>query len=93
MPLDWCDALDEDPDVLRRSWLFPVLNCTKSGDEGCDGRLGDEFAWLRLDGEDGRLFPLFCDSVRCKDIGSGLPSKEGWEFVKGVWTVEEETEG
>lgn len=21
VPLDWCDAVEEEPDVLRRSWL------------------------------------------------------------------------
>ena len=54
-----------------------MLNCTRSGEEGCDGRLGDEFAWLKLEGEDGLLLFLFWDSVRCNGIGNGLPSSDG----------------
>lgn len=70
-----CDRFDDEPDVLRRSW--PVLNCTSSGDPGCDGRLGDEFDWL--DGDVGRPPPLFLfDIVRFSVDGkSGLPSTVG----------------
>lgn len=43
-PLDWWELVDDDPEVFLRSWLWPVLNWTRSGDVGCDGRLGEEFA-------------------------------------------------
>jgi hypothetical protein len=36
-----------------------VLNWTSSGEDGCEGRLGEELAWLKLDGEEGRLLFLF----------------------------------
>lgn len=53
--LIWLARAEPEADVLRRSWWFPALKDTNKGDEGCDPRLGDEFDWLRSEGEAGRL--------------------------------------
>ena len=81
------------PDVLAGgSKLMPfetlrrpsgaAWNETSKGDEGCETRLGEEFAWLNPDGDCGRWDALALDNVRwiCGFVGvgsTGLPSSTG----------------
>lgn len=72
-----CERVEELLDVLRRSWCWPVLNCTSSGEDGCDPRLGEEAGPL-IDGDDGRPGARFVDRVRLSGPGSmGLFSNDG----------------
>ncbi len=52
LALDCWDRLDELLDAFRRpSAPGPATKETKRGDDGCDGRLGDEFEWLTPEGD------------------------------------------
>jgi hypothetical protein len=81
-----CDNVDELLDVFRRSWCCPVLNCTSSGEEGCEPRLGEECGPL-TEGDDGRPVGLFVDNVRLREPGSiGLFSNDGeGDVMFGDW--------
>jgi len=66
----------EDPEVFLLScWL--VENCTNKGEDGWEGRLGEELLVPKLEGEPG-LWPLLMDKARFTGMGiMGLPSREG----------------
>lgn len=54
------------------------MNETRSGEDGWDALLGDEFDWLSPDGDDGLAEAFALESVRWMGIGSmGLPSRTG----------------
>jgi hypothetical protein len=82
---EW-DNVDELLDVFRRSWLWPVLNCTSRGDDGCELRLGEEPVPL-MDGEAGRPPARLVESVRFNGPGTiGLVSSDGdGDVTVGEW--------
>jgi hypothetical protein len=63
-------------EVFRLSCIAPAENWTRSGDVGCDGRLGEALAGVKFEGEVG-LF-LLVDRARFNgECNKGLPSNDG----------------
>jgi hypothetical protein len=77
-PVVCCDKLDELLEVFLRSCPWPVLNCTSSGEEGCDTRLGDGVGCVFNSGDAGRFVPIVDEKALFIGIAiAGLDSRDG----------------